>query len=95
MMTKSRPALEQIADFCKVLREPVRLRILNAIGSGELSVGRIVELTGESQPNVSRHLAVLTKAGLIRRRQVRNIVYCSVADERVWKLCRVVVGPDQ
>ena len=47
--------------------EETRLRILALLSQGELSVSDLTEILGQSQPRISRHLKLLTEAGLIRR----------------------------
>lgn len=79
-----------IAAQFKVLAEPLRLRMLIALSDGELSVTEIAEAVEASQPNISKHLKMLQDAGLVKRRQEGNTVYCSVADESVFELCDVV-----
>ena len=83
-------ALGLIAARFKVLAEPLRLRMLIALSDGELSVTEIAEAVEASQPNISKHLKMLQDAGLVKRRQEGNTVYCSVADESVFELCDVV-----
>jgi DNA-binding transcriptional ArsR family regulator len=83
-------ALAQVAARFKVLAEPVRLRILDGLQGGELSVSEITEAVESTQPNVSKHLKMLQDAGLVARRQEGNTVYCSIADETVFELCDVV-----
>lgn len=83
-------ALGLIAARFKVLAEPLRLRMLIALSDGELSVTELAEAVEASQPNISKHLKMLQDAGLVKRRQEGNTVYCSVADESVFELCDVV-----
>jgi DNA-binding transcriptional ArsR family regulator len=85
-------ALELVADRFKVLGDPVRLRILQALRGGERSVGELVEATGIVQTNVSRHLQILLRAGLVGRRKEGLFVYYRVADPTVLQLCDVVCG---
>lgn len=47
--------------------EETRLRILALLSEGELSVSDLTDILGQSQPRISRHLKLLTEAGLIRR----------------------------
>lgn len=81
--------LDLIAEYFKVLSEPLRLKILAALRDGEKSVGEIVEAVNASQPNVSKHLGILIKAGFVTRRQVKNVAYCSIADKCVWQICDI------
>lgn len=83
-------ALALVAARFKVLAEPLRLRILQALESGEMSVNEITEAVESTQPNVSKHLKMLQEAGLVARRQEGNTVYCSIADETVFEICDVV-----
>jgi DNA-binding transcriptional ArsR family regulator len=84
-------ALELVASRFRVMAEPVRLRILQALErSGEMSIGELTETLGLSQPNVSKHVKTLIEAGLISRRQEGNTVYCAICDYSVFELCDVV-----
>jgi DNA-binding transcriptional ArsR family regulator len=64
-------------DLYRVLSEPVRLRMLALAADEELSIGELAELLDESQPNVSRHVAALRQAGLLRDRRegTRTLVH--------------------
>lgn len=52
-----------------VLAEPARRQILDLLRERERTVNELVELTGMSQPSVSKHLRVLREAGLVEVRQ--------------------------
>lgn len=82
--------IQFVADRFKVMSDPMRLQILNSLQDGELSVTQIVEETGASQPNVSKHLKTLQQAGLVARRQEGNSVFYSIADESIFALCEIV-----
>lgn len=83
-------ALELVAARFKVMAEPLRLRILQELEVGEMSVGDITEAVESTQPNVSKHLKMLQEAGLLGRRQEGNTVYYSIADASVFEICDVV-----
>ncbi|HUF16527.1 MAG TPA: metalloregulator ArsR/SmtB family transcription factor [Thermoanaerobaculia bacterium] len=84
-------ALKLVAARFRVLAEPVRLGILQALESaGECSIGELAESLNLSQPNVSKHVKILLEAGLVARRQEGNTVYCSIGDDSVFELCDVV-----
>jgi DNA-binding transcriptional ArsR family regulator len=53
----------------EVVAEPTRRRILDLLRERSRPVGELVELSGLSQPLVSKHLRVLRDAGLVRVRQ--------------------------
>ena len=87
-MTKE--IIELIANRFKVLSDPMRLQILNALQRREMSVMEIVAETETSQPNVSKHLRLLQNAGLVLRRQQGNSAYYRVADESIFEMCEAV-----
>ena len=65
---------------------------LELIADGELSVGGLVEATGQSQPNVSNHLACLRWCGFVVARREHRSVYYAIADDRVLDLLRLAGG---
>lgn len=85
-------ALELIARRFAVLSEPMRLRLLHALFNAEKSVGALVEETGGTQANISRHLQSLANAGILSRRKVGLHAYYSIADPSTYKLCDLVCG---
>jgi len=85
-------ALELVATRFKVLAEPMRLRLLQALESGERTVGELVKETGAGQANVSKHLNLLADAGLVGRRKEGLKVYYFILDPMVFELCKLVCG---
>lgn len=83
-------ALDYVAQYFRVLAEPTRLRILNTLGSGEMSVGEIAERVNSSVANVSRHLTQMAERGLIAREQQGNSVLYKICDPTVDELCELV-----
>jgi DNA-binding transcriptional ArsR family regulator len=81
---------ELVAQRFRLLGEPMRLRILQVLQSGEQPVSEIVSALGASQPNISKHLQALCQGGLVRRKRVGLNIYCSIADPMVFKLCHLV-----
>ncbi len=82
--------LGMIADFFKVLSEVSRLQIICALKSGEKNVSQIIEMTGLGQANVSKHLKVLTQAGIVNRTQEGVNVFYAIANPLVFPLCDLV-----
>ena len=60
------------SDVFDIVSEPARRGILDLLAAGPRSVGEIVEATGMSQPNASRHLRILRESGLVRARAERQ-----------------------
>jgi ubiquinone/menaquinone biosynthesis C-methylase UbiE/DNA-binding transcriptional ArsR family regulator len=71
--------LSDRAEFLRLLGDPTRLRLLRALRIGELTVAEITRVTGLSQPRVSRHLKLLSDAGLLARTPDQNEVYYRLA----------------
>ncbi|MEZ5345412.1 MAG: metalloregulator ArsR/SmtB family transcription factor [Pyrinomonadaceae bacterium] len=85
-------ALDMIAERFKVLSEPIRLQILHTLQDGEKSVNELTEAVQTSQPNVSKHLKILQRNGLLTRQQHGNTVFYSIADDSIFTLCETVCG---
>lgn len=83
-------ALESVASYFQVLAEPTRLRILNILRDGERNVGDLAQMCGYTAANVSRHLSLMTKNGLVTREGRGTSVYYRFADESVYALCDLV-----
>jgi DNA-binding transcriptional ArsR family regulator len=79
-------SMEALADYFKVFSEPNRLAVLDALRGGSLNVTAVVEHTGLSQALVSKHLKLLTIAGVVRRRPEGSLVYYEVIDKGVFRL---------
>ncbi len=85
-------ALELVARRFAVLAEPMRLRLIQALFDGEKNVNALVEETGGTQANVSRHLQTLTQAHILSRRKEGLQVFYAIADPSIYKLCELVCG---
>jgi len=86
------PLAELIAERFRVLSEPMRIRLLDALRAGPASVQELQRATGASQQNVSKHLGVLLRSGLVSRRKEGNFSLYAIADEGVFELCDQVCG---
>lgn len=85
-------AMERVAAYFQALSEPTRLQILNLLREQERNVGELAELCGFTAANVSRHLALLTRHGLVARESRGTSAYYRIADESVYQLCDLVCG---
>jgi ArsR family transcriptional regulator len=85
-------ALELVAARFRMLGEPMRLRLLNELRGGEKTVTALVEATCAGQANVSKHLSLLTDAGMVGRRKEALNVYYFISDDSLFELCDLVCG---
>jgi DNA-binding transcriptional ArsR family regulator len=83
-------AFDAVASYFSVLSEPMRLRIMHCICETEKTVSQIVDETGATQTNISRHLGMMHKSGVLARRKEGNQVYYRAADAAMVELCRGV-----
>ena len=83
-------ALQMVARRFRALADPTRLRILNHLMQGERAVGELAAASELEQPNVSRHLGVLRREGLVARRNDGNRALYRIDDASVVQLCEVV-----
>jgi len=82
--------LERIAGHFKLLGEPMRLKILQAVCQGPRTVNDIVATVGATQANVSKHLSLLAGAGILTRKKDGQCVYYGMKDELTLKMCELV-----
>jgi len=76
----SKHAFDIAAAYFAVLSEPMRLQIMHATCEEEKAVSEIVEELGATQSNISRHLNLMYRGGLLTRRKEGIQVYYVTAD---------------
>jgi DNA-binding transcriptional ArsR family regulator len=80
--------VEGLADTFRVLGDPTRLRILDALAHGELCVCDIASLINISESAVSHQLRLLRGMRLVRPRRAGRLVYYSLDDHHIIELLR-------
>ena len=68
-------SLDDAVTQLRAAAESTRLRILSLLRDGELTVSDICAIIGHSQPRISRHLKILTDAGLLDRHREGSWIY--------------------
>ena len=89
---KSATVLEAVADYFKILSEASRLQILECLRSGTMNVMELCEATGLGQANLSKHLKVMTQAGILTRQPKGTSAYYDIADPLVLEFCELACG---
>jgi DNA-binding transcriptional ArsR family regulator len=84
--------VELIAQRFRLLSEPTRIKLLDALRDGPATVPQLQAATGASQQNVSKHLGMLLDAGMVRRTKEGNRAFFSIADDTLFDLCEQVCG---
>lgn len=81
---------ELAAELFGVLATPMRLRILSALCDQEKSVSQLLSEIETTQPNLSQHLNVLYRTGVLAKRKEGTQVIYRVQSEQAVTLCRTV-----
>lgn len=89
-MDELHPVFDAVAAYFSVLSEPTRLRIMHSICEKEKPVSQIVAELAATQTNVSRHLPLMYRAGVLARRKEGNQVYYRVTDASMIEICHTV-----
>jgi ArsR family transcriptional regulator len=93
MLSKEKQALfEKQAEIVKALAHPLRLAVVEFLKDGEQCVCDIAEHVGSEQSNLSKHLAVMSAAGLLGQRKQGLKVYYSAKCPCVHKFTSCVMG---
>lgn len=81
---------ESVAELFAVLSTPIRLKIISAVCNGEKNVSELLAQIDTTQPNMSQHLAMLYRCGVLAKRRDGVQMYYRIQSERVASLCRAV-----
>lgn len=92
MDTKSseEKVFDSVAELFAVLSTPIRLRIISAVCQGEKNVSELLAEIDTTQPNMSQHLSMLYRSGVLAKRRHGTQMYYRLQSERVAMLCRAV-----
>lgn len=82
--------VDQVANYFRVLGEPMRLKLLNVLREGERCVQDLVDESETSQANVSKHLKVMLQAGILAKRNQGTQAFYRVTDDLIFELCNLV-----
>lgn len=89
-MDETVAVFEQVARYFSLLADPTRLRILSCLCREERPVNEVVQQIGLTQANISRHLNILYRAGVVDRRREGSTVFYRVVDTNFVDICRSV-----
>ena len=81
---------DSVAELFSVLSTPIRLKIISAVCNGEKNVSELLAEIETTQPNMSQHLAMLYRSGVLSKRRDGTQIYYRLQSERVATLCRAV-----
>ena len=81
---------DSVAELFAVLSTPIRLKIISAVCNGEKNVSELLGEIETTQPNMSQHLNMLYRSGVLAKRRDGTQMYYRLQSERVATLCRAV-----
>ena len=85
--------MDELLAGLRAIAETTRLRLLFALSHGEFNVSELTQILGQSQPRVSRHLKLMTEAGLLSRHKECSWVLFRLRDEDLGGLGRRLTSP--
>jgi len=80
------------AEIAKALAHPLRLEILTCLHARELPFGKLQAQVGVSKPNLSQHLAIMRRAGIVIDRRIGKTTYYRLVDHEILQACRCLAG---
>ena len=89
MNERERQLLALQAQLCQVLSDPSRLELLHLLRDGERTVGELVAATGLRQANVSQHLTLLRRRGIVTTRRAGTTVHYALAYPEILEACAI------
>ena len=78
------------ADVCKALGHPLRIEVIDILQNSELCFTDILDVTGGLKSNLSQHLSVMTKKGILKMRREGQCNYYSLSSKKVAQACRLM-----
>lgn len=86
----NREIFERQATICKAFANPIRLEMLDLLGSGEWVVGDLQKRLEISKANMSQHIGVLKAAGVVETRRDGKQFFCSLTIPEVKQACQLI-----
>ena len=90
MSEETNVVFEKAAEMFAVLSTPIRLRIISELCQGEKNVGQLLDQIGVAQPNMSQHLNIMYRSGILGKRRQGAQMFYRIADETAVVVCRAV-----
>ena len=82
--------IESAVERLRAIADPTRIRILMRLRAAEANVSQLSDEIGVAQPSMSKHLAQLRQAGLVKVRPEGAQALYSIRDDSVFGICDIV-----
>jgi ArsR family transcriptional regulator len=86
----SKDLYEIHADICKTLGNAKRIRILDALQNGELTVNELADIVDISPANISQHLGTMRQKGILTSRREGVNIFYKISNPKVSKACALM-----
>ncbi len=83
----SGPVVELVTSRLALLADPTRVHLLTLLEQGEANVQELSDTVSSTPQNISRHLGILHRSGIVARRREGTCVYYSLVD---YSACRLL-----
>ena len=90
MSDESDQVFDRAAELFALLSTPIRLCIISELCQGEKNVGQLLSNIDVTQPNMSQHLNIMYRSGILGKRREGAQMFYRIADETAAKVCRAV-----
>ncbi|MGL4252966.1 MAG: ArsR/SmtB family transcription factor [Fusobacteriaceae bacterium] len=87
--------IEKVSSFLKLLSEPTRIKIIEALSKGEMCVGCLAEELNMTQSLTSHQLRLLKKGRIVKSRRAGKNIFYSLDDHHVYNIFREAVEHQQ
>lgn len=81
---------DKAAEIFRVMSAPMRLKIISCLCEGEQNVSYLLSKIDTTQPNMSKHLNTLYKAGVLAKERDGVQIYYRIANDQIVSLCKIV-----
>jgi ArsR family transcriptional regulator len=78
------------AEVCRALGHSLRIEVIDLLQDKELCFTDILDITGGLKSNLSQHLSVMTKKGILKSRRDGQFIYFSLSSKKVAQACRLM-----
>lgn len=78
------------AEVCKALGHPLRIEVIDLLQENERCFSNILDITGGLKSNLSQHLSVMTKKGILKMRRDGQCNYYSLSSKKVAQACQLM-----
>lgn len=87
---QNKKLFELNADICKAMAHPLRMEVIHLLKKKEYCFADIQEETGELKSNLSQHLKIMTKKGILKVRRDGQCSHFSLSSKKVAQACELI-----